>query len=360
MTVLTNSTEAAVSHVGSSDYYVWDEPERPVSVHLNYQTFELIQIEVLRGLDSNGDDGVEIGGILLGRREQAAGRVNTFIEEFLPVQCGYSGGSVYSLSDGDGIKFEAALKQCKSEATKSSSVVGFFRSHLRNNVFLSPDDLSMIRRFFTDPDSVFLLIKTLPSRGCTAAFLRGEDGQIQPECAYNEVPLSPVQIAPARYPKKQPLELSRPVERVPNIRRRPWFAWGTFVVLAVVAIATVALISWMKWWGQSHVAHVGAASLGLHVERSSDHLAVMWNRNSAEIVAANRAVLAIRDGSYQKAFFLNQTQLRAGMVAYKPDNQNIDFDLELYRERTQIVSDTLHVLLEGPPGVASAGSPQVQ
>lgn len=354
MTVLTSQTEAAASHVSSLDYYIWDEPERSVSVHLNYQMVERLQIEALRALDSNSDGGVEIGGILLGRREHVAGRVNTFIEEFVPVQCGYPEGSVYSLTDGDALKFEAALKRCKSESASASSVLGFFRSHLRDDVFLSPDDLTLIRHFFPDPDSLVLLIKTLPSRGCTAAFFFWEDGRIQSEGAYNEVPLSPVQFGPAAYREKQTVELPRSLQTVPSVRRLPRVAPAAAVALAVVAMALGALGYWMKWGIQQPGTRAGADVLGLHVERSSDRLAVTWSRNAAEIASADRAVLSIRDGSYQKAFSLNRTQLRTGVVTYKPDSQNVNFDLEVYRGRTEVVRDTLHVFLEGAPRATTA------
>src|ERR1700694_5327946 len=100
MTVLTSQIEAPAGQVKSSDYYIWDEPEKSVSVHLNYQTMERLQKEILQALDSNDEGGVEIGGILLGRREHVADRVNTFIEEFVPVPCEYLKGSAYSLSAG--------------------------------------------------------------------------------------------------------------------------------------------------------------------------------------------------------------------------------------------------------------------
>jgi TonB family protein len=353
MTVLTNHTEATASHASSPDYYLWDEPETSVSIHLNYQTVERLQIEVLRGLDSNNHGGVEIGGILLGRREQSVGRVNTFIEEFVPVPCGYSGGSVYRLSDGEARKFERTLELCKSEATKSSSVLGFFRSHLRDDVFLSPDDLFIAQHFFTDPDNVFLLIKTLPSRGCTAAFFFWEDGRIQPECAYNEVPLSPVQIGPATCGVKQMVELPTPAPILPSVRRRPAVARAIGIGLALATAGGLGY--WMKS-GVLRGPAAGAVSLELHVERSLDHLSVIWNRNSAEVLAANQAVLSIRDGGHQEAFVLNRSQLRSGVATYKPDNQNVDFALELYRDRTPVAKDTLHVFVEVVPRAPSAES----
>jgi TonB family protein len=355
VTALTNPAEAKPTHASPSDYYIWDEPERPVSIHLNYQTVERLQIEVLRALDSNSHPGAEIGGILLGRRQRAGGRANIFIEDFVPVPCRQSRGSDYRLSGGDAFNLDAELKRCRSDAAQPLSVLGFFRSHLRDDVFLSPDDLATIQRFFKDPESVFLLIKTLPSRGCTAAFFFWEDGHVKPECAYNEVPLSPVQLCPAPHREKQKESSSRPLRSFPSVYRFPSRARTLAVGFAALLIALAALFYWMNVGTRLFGSPVRAESLGLHVQRTSDRLAVTWNQNSPEIGSANRAVLSIRDGSYQKAFFLNQAQLRAGLVSYRPDSQEIDFGLELYRDQTQIVKDKLHVFLEGLSPAASSG-----
>jgi TonB family protein len=355
VTALTNPAEAKPAQASPPDYYIWDEPERPVSIHLNYQTVERLQIEVLRALDSDSHPGAEIGGILLGSRQQADGRANIFIEDFVPVPCRQSRGSEYRLSSGDALKLDAELKRHKSGATQSWSVLGFFRSHLRDDVFLAPDDLATIQRFFKDPESVFLLIKTLPSRGCTAAFFFWEDGQVQPECAYNEVPLSPVQICPAPHREKQKVESPRPLRGFPSVRRFRWRARAIAVGSAALLIVLAALFYWMNVGARLFGSPVRAESLGLHVQRTSDRLAVSWNQNAPEMGSANRAVLTIRDGNYQKAFFLNQTQLRAGLVSYRPDSQDIDFGLELYRNQTQIVKDKLHVFLEGVSPTGSGG-----
>jgi outer membrane biosynthesis protein TonB len=354
VTALTHPTEATPAHASPSDYYIWDEPDRPVSIHLNYQTVERLQIEVLRAVDSNSKEGAEIGGILLGRRQQARGRANIVVEDFVPVQCQQSPGQEYRLSAGDALKLDAELKRRKCDATQAWSVLGLFRSHLREGLFLSPDDLATIQRSFADPESVFLLIKVLPSQGCTAAFFFWEDGHVQPECAYNEVPLSPVQICAPLHRENQKAQSPTAVRRVSSFRRFPLRARTSAVAFGAL-IALAAIFYWTNLGSRFFGNPARTESLGLHVQRTTDHLAVSWNQNSTEVGSANRAVLSIRDGSYQKAFFLNQTQLRAGLVSYRPDTQDIDFGLELFRDKTQIVKDKLHVFLEGLSTAASSG-----
>jgi TonB family protein len=93
------------------------------------------------------------------------------------------------LTAEDTVNFEAAL------AGLTRRVVGYYRSHNRDSLFLSVDDLHLIRRHFRGPENLFLLIKTLPNRACTAGFFFWKDGRIQAEFTDSEVPLIPVSVS---------------------------------------------------------------------------------------------------------------------------------------------------------------------
>lgn len=82
-----------------ADYYRWVEPDRGIRIYINFETADRLQVQVLRGLDSNG--GVEVGGILLGRTGLDEGRITAVIEDFEPVPCAYSNGPLYSATGAD-------------------------------------------------------------------------------------------------------------------------------------------------------------------------------------------------------------------------------------------------------------------
>lgn len=172
-----------------ADYYRWVEPDRGIRIYINFETAERLQVQVLRGLDSNG--GVEVGGILLGRTELDEGRITAVIEDFERVPCAYSNGPLYRATGADAARFEAALERYKSETSSGLSVIGYYRSHKRDDLYLSADDLTLIQRAFPGTDNVFLLIKPLSMRACTGGFFFWDDGNIQSEFTL-EVPFAPV------------------------------------------------------------------------------------------------------------------------------------------------------------------------
>lgn len=186
-----------------ADYYQWVEPDRGIRVYINFETAERLQLQVLCGLDANA--GTEVGGILLGRTELDEGRITAVIDDFDPVPCSYSNGPLYSATGADAAKFEAALTRHKSGTSSGLSVVGYYRSHKRNDLYLSADDLTLIQRVFPGPDNVFLLIKPLSIRACTGGFFFWENGVIQSEFTL-EVPFAPVRPPSPQLPETDDID----------------------------------------------------------------------------------------------------------------------------------------------------------
>src|SRR5579864_5576593 len=123
MTALTNSRESD-GRPKLSDYYIWEDDERPITVQLNYNSIERLQVEALSALERSSSRSIEISGILLGRQEKDGDRIATFVEDFILVRSSKKSA------------FSEALKQYKSEK-QEQSVVGYFRSHVRDGLFLS-------------------------------------------------------------------------------------------------------------------------------------------------------------------------------------------------------------------------------
>jgi hypothetical protein len=179
-----------------AEYYHWEETDRGIRIYMHSGMADRLQAEV-RG-------GVEAGGILLGRMEEDRGKATAFIDDFMPVPCSYRGGPLYALSDEDTVNLEAALLRTALAACKSPdapSVLGYYRSHMRDGLWLSPADLLVIDSYFQAPDSVFLIVKTLANtKACTAGFFFWEDGHIQCEFSPLEVALGHSPSLPAALP----------------------------------------------------------------------------------------------------------------------------------------------------------------
>jgi len=200
-----NESASGVTLKPSLDnYYRWIEPDSDITVCLNPEAMHHLQLEVLRRIHPSSHMGSEVGGLLLGRTQPDEGRTLIFVDDFELVPCEYRHERFYVLTAKDAVNFEAAL------ARQRPRVVGYCRSHNRDGLFLSPDDLQLVRRHFRGTSNLFLLIKTLPNRACTAGFFFRKDGRIQAEFTGSEVPLIPVSVSHAG-------ESSSPAETVDDI-----------------------------------------------------------------------------------------------------------------------------------------------
>ena len=186
-----------------ADYYIWRHPDRGLTICLNPETIDRLQCESLANVDRL-EPGCEISGILLGRR-QAHGQDKTVIVT------GYRGVASIEQPGSQSAPyktaaFEAVLRAINSsDRSGASSIVGFYRSHNRNGLYLSDDDLTLIQTYFSDPDTIVLIIKTLTIGACTAGFFfRDERGLLQSEFPQVELPLSPVEGVTHRRAKSSP------------------------------------------------------------------------------------------------------------------------------------------------------------
>ena len=164
-------------------YYKWVEPNSEVTIFLNSEAMDRLQTEAFHAVDS----GREVGGVLRGWTEWNEDRVQIVVEDFEIVPFGSDNSPFYNISSASRKNLAAALDR----SGPLREAVGYYRSHNRAGIYLSTDDLRLIEEHFPGTENVFLLIKMLPSRACTAGFFFRKDGRIRPEFTDSEVPLIP-------------------------------------------------------------------------------------------------------------------------------------------------------------------------
>jgi hypothetical protein len=371
----TSAGPSVGSHGGTSlksqlgDYYLWEEPESGKKIYLNLATVDRLQLEVLRGMDGVRSNQTEVGGILIGRTELDGEQTITLIEDFAAVPCGYHAGPFYRLTEKDAVKFEGVLARCSSDP-RGLSVVGYYRSHNRDDLCLSSDDLNLIRTYFSEPDKVFLLVKTLPSKACTAGFFFWEDGHIQSEFTYLEVPFGPVKYSITELATPPAVKVDDPHKQVasnlnkqgPTVQSfriresmsrtsRIWLVRGLGVTVAAVVLTLAGLNYWQSRGSAPH--EPVSASLGLHVQRQPGSLALMWNPNSPDLIGVEQAILYINEGNNQRAVHLDLMRLRSGVVSFAPSSDDVELRFEIDRGGRPSAAERIHLLL---PNVAVGDS----
>src|SRR5437879_5024671 len=131
--------------------YVWEAPEKPVSIQLFFDVMDRMHPDIMRGLGALKRRGAEVGGVLLGRsKADPESRRKVIIEDFEAVPTEYLTGPSYNLSENDLVELEAVLARRRSQVD-GLTVVGFYRSHTRDGLYMDEADLTLAGRYFSDP-----------------------------------------------------------------------------------------------------------------------------------------------------------------------------------------------------------------
>jgi hypothetical protein len=148
-------------------YFDWEPEGSPISIHMQLDAMDGIARDVLEGFGTLPRRGLEVGGLLVGR-VVGGSRPTTWIEGFQPISCAHRFGPQYILDSRD----TTALENAAARIFESGglSVVGFYRSHTRLGFQLEASDFDLIRRYFSDPSDLVLLIKPQSLKNVTGQF----------------------------------------------------------------------------------------------------------------------------------------------------------------------------------------------
>ena len=148
-------------------YFDWEPEGSPISIHMHLDAMDGIARDVLEGFGTLPRRGLEVGGLLLGR-VMGGSRPTTWIERYQPIVCAHRFGPQFILDSHDTKALENAAARIFEGG--ELSVVGFYRSHTRLGFQLEASDFDLIRRYFSDPSDLILLIKPQSLRNVTGQF----------------------------------------------------------------------------------------------------------------------------------------------------------------------------------------------
>ena len=172
----------------TQSYYTWAPDAKPIQIRVDFDVIDRMSAEVMRGFGSVPKRGAEVGGILLGEVEKSGGKLLAHIHDFVIIPCDYRRGPSYQLTDSDTSLFSETVHKVTQKAGSGWGPLGYFRSHTRDGMGLTDDDLQLFSNFFPDPHSVMLLVRPFATKVSQAGFFFEENGQIRSDATYLTFP----------------------------------------------------------------------------------------------------------------------------------------------------------------------------
>jgi proteasome lid subunit RPN8/RPN11 len=334
--------------IPETEYGTYSVEELPVRIEYALLVLEEICALAVDGLYRFRHGGVEVGGVLFGAVE----RDLVSIEAFRPLACEHAFGPRFVLSERDRAAMKELLELPQTDpALVGLAPVGWYHSHTRSEIALSPRDLEIYDRFFPHPGQVAVVLRPESYRSARAGFFaRGRNGAVGGEAYCEEfvirpgragvappepepVAAEPVPEGPAAEPAPAPpvAAATAPArETEPEVEALPSFA-RIEPVRSRRAIWLVAVLVLALAGGAGVAAYYRYAApqqpLALWVVDVGGQLLIEWDRTAKPIREAESARLEILDGNERRDIQLDAERLREGSVDYVRQSEIVDVRL---------------------------------
>jgi hypothetical protein len=360
----------------------WTTPECPFAIDYSPSALEQIRMAVSDAFYSLPRGGAEIGGILLGA--WTGGRLT--ISGFRQLDCEHAFGPSFSLSPRDRLKLG---KLIAAEQASGAQVVGWYHSHTRSEIFLSPADLEIYRDFFPEAWQVALVLRPHTLLPTSAGFFfRDAEGSVRSEMPYKELTLDPLEAKPAEAAPPEPsangthtpnppfpLSASTPVADPPLPAPIPRFlerespaprTWPKIVVPLLIGAAIGAPAYWKRdlWiprllaiFAPAQTVAAQAPALGLRIVALDGQLEIHWDRNSPAVAGSEGGVLRVTgvDPSMEE-IWLDRQHLLSGVFTVAGSSERVDVSLALNEPVGRPVSEATSFIGKLPQSIGENGS----
>jgi protein TonB len=199
-----------------SPFYLWEVPQKPVSVRIPFSLIDRLERDAVESFRSLTSKGSEIGGLLVGGVIPGSPLVVS-IADYELIPCDYSRGPLYRLSDADMGRFERAIEQ---RVGSGAAIAGFFRSQTRKGLSLDADDLTFFEARFRDPHQIALLVRPFATKASTGGVFIWENGKINGEASYLEFPFRSSELGPGNIAAPEPPESKAGATQAPKAPAR--------------------------------------------------------------------------------------------------------------------------------------------
>jgi proteasome lid subunit RPN8/RPN11 len=366
----------------------WSAEGYAIQIEYSVPVLEEICAAAVDGLYRFRHGGMEIGGALFGR----GGGDLIRVVAYRPLECEYAFGPRFVLSERDRAELKELLYAPRREADlRGLEPVGWYHSHTRSKIELSPRDLEIYDSYFPQRWQVALVIRP-DSYGPVRAgfFFRERDNRVYSEHSYQEFTVlarrhglvsnpgfeaalaeerggpppragtgagegapaamhaRPEAVTPAPSPKAaapaprvagSAEPAPEPLEIPGFARPRPWQGWKWAWVMVAAALVAAAAFGAVQYYIQS----APTQPLSLLATDMGGQLLIEWNRRAKPIREAQGAILEIRDGDQSVTKNLSSEVLREGSVDYTRLSDVVDVRLRV-KERNRTVGELIRFI----------------
>ena len=296
-----------------------------------------LQMAVLEGVDRHPGQKFEVGGLLLG---STIGGIH--IDEIRPLPIEYRFGPSFWLSSADVEKWKQSIEQLRGSGAQK--IIGHFRSQRTGGSPLheaAPQDVDhAIADLLQVPGPLLLLVPLEGKNVNEARVYRRHEG------IWLELLRSPIEnlrAIPASSPVPAPVPIVPPTVAATPIANAARPARRLGFVLLCVATAVVFVVLAIVLWRRPAPPAGAATPIGLTAHATIGGIAVAWNRESAVVKQSTSGRLTIHDGDTSRELNLDRSQLLDGSAVYVPRTGQVDFRLEMYRDRDHFIGESLSV-----------------
>lgn len=286
---------------------------------------------VLSRIEDEAVQGFNVGGLLLGSYAGDSLR----IAAFEPAPC-------------DPQTLGERIRYLETRARLSGQrVLGWYTSHKRSELAMTPEELSLHERFFPEPWQVALMLRPNPDGSMGAKFFLKEkaasliptstpDGRGRPEL----VPQRPVNNILEVQPEPAAIK-----------RRRGWGVWAALAGMAALSLGGVL---YLRLHFPAPAAQTGTSGL-LKVEavHRNGNIEVTWD--PAALGDSTQGRLDVQDGGIRAQVVLDNVTLMAGKFTYAYKSDVTGFRMRVEKaDGSLLEGSTTYV---APNSVAAAPPP---
>jgi hypothetical protein len=296
---------------------------------------ETVRHQAAEGRSRLSHGGLEIGGILLGRRTDRSME----IVGALPIECEHKLGPLFILSAADEKALDAALT---SEQLGTLQPVGLYVSHSRRGFAVAETEAKILDRLPAGPWQLVLVVMPVKFGPARAGFfIRGavdrsfvcahevllspREHHLQP--AATSAPLAPITpiVAKSNPAEANPGAFERLRSFIPQIPTQWRLShWNMATTLSLLLLFVCAGGLWVRARG------VPSPTVPMHVSDLGANLRIEWDPAQKAVRSASRATLEVRDGERRPvAIPITRSGLDTGSLLFAPRSDNIEMRLKL-------------------------------